>query len=530
MNQNRLYSQLRREHKVKVLEESAENEIWSWGVQPEKFYECGSSAMAASSRPNSKPLDAIISLLTYLKSQMYVDVVRWRLSLLFIAETVDGKFADISDTDVLVNLLVQHSFISVESRGDAVGNLSIWLRAGRKYKVLADELGGRGALVYLPDYSCTTYEEHFHPTGEDGQGVIDILKKSVPNAAAQMRKSNLNAHSIADAIYFHKFKNFQVTFVTFSPKSHETAKGRSAKRVRRRRKARYDPQENVGSAGLASAPPTMTEQVFVWRLQASDSAVDDADNQAADVVAQNQIPPAVTTCGNSQRAIGQEPRDTPPPAVHHHWAHSKNLISVSNSHPDHGGTSHSWAGRSSEYNLSLASSQRDPGHEPLLGQIIDNQAEQQSAHESLIQPTISVNNFPNACLPFPETDTTQREERHRHARPPNIPPILSQGSGSNITSAPASTHQHFGPSVTSSHLVERRPISFVQSAVPRQQPLEFLPFGEGSHAHLEQGFMMNNLDLDWNLNLTTMVDVGSSQGLDYLSENLDYGWVQLEAQ
>lgn len=274
----------------------------------------------------------------------------------------------------------------------------------------------------------------------------------------------------------------------------------------------------------------MTEQVFVWRLQASDSAVDDANNQAADVVAQNRIPPAVTTCGNSQRAIGQEPRDTPLPAVHHHWAHSKNLISVSNSHPDHGGTSLSWAGRSSEYNLSLASSQRDPGHEPLLGQVIDNQAEQQSAHQSLIQPTISVNKFPNACLPFPETGTTQPEERHRHARPPNIPPILSQGSGSNITSAPASTHQHFGPSVTSSDLVERRPISFVQSAVPRQQPLEFLPFGEGSHAHLEQGFMMNNLDLDWNLNLTTMVDVGSSQGLDYLSENLDYGWVQLEAQ
>jgi hypothetical protein len=156
MNQNRLYSQLRREHKVKVLEETAEDEIWSWGIQPEKFYECGSSAMAARTRPNSKPLDAIISLLIYLKSQMYVDVVRWRLSLLFIAETVDGKFADISDTEVLVNLLVQHSFISVESRADAVCNLSIWLSAGRKYKVLADELGGRGALVYLPDYACTT--------------------------------------------------------------------------------------------------------------------------------------------------------------------------------------------------------------------------------------------------------------------------------------------------------------------------------------------------------------------------------------
>jgi hypothetical protein len=139
-----------------VLKESAKNEIWSWGVQPEKFYKYGSSAMAASSWPNSKPLDAIISLLTYLKSQMYVDVVCWRLSLLFIAETIDGKFADISNTEVLVNLLIQHSFISVESRGDAVGNLSIWLRAGRKYKVLADKLGGRGALVYLPDYSCTT--------------------------------------------------------------------------------------------------------------------------------------------------------------------------------------------------------------------------------------------------------------------------------------------------------------------------------------------------------------------------------------
>jgi hypothetical protein len=275
----------------------------------------------------------------------------------------------------------------------------------------------------------------------------------------------------------------------------------------------------------------MTGQVFVWRLQASDSAVDDADNQAAGVVTQNQTPPAVTTCGKSQRAIGQEPREnTPPPAPHHHWAPSKNLISVSNSHLDHGGTSLPWAGRSSEYNLAPASSQRDPGHEPLLGQIIDNQAEQQPAHESLIQPTISVNNFPNACLPFPETNTTQRQEQHCHARPPNIPPILSQGNGSNVTSAQASTHQHFGPSVTSSHLVEQRPNTFGQTAVPRQQPLEFLRFGEGSHAHSEQEFMMNNLDLDWNLNLTTMVDVGSSQGLDYLSENLDYGWVQLEAQ
>jgi hypothetical protein len=36
--------------------------------------------------------------------------------------------------------------------------------------------------------------------------------------------------------------------------------------------------------------------------------------------------------------------------------------------------------------------------------------------------------------------------------------------------------------------------------------------------------MMNNLDLK-NLNLTTMVDVGSSQWLDYLSENLNYGCV-----
>ncbi|KAF4207292.1 hypothetical protein CNMCM8927_003566 [Aspergillus lentulus] len=535
MNQNRLYSQLRKErkeHKVKVLEESAENEIWSWGVQPEKFYQCGSSAMAARTGPNSKPLDAIISLLTYLKSQMYVDVVRWRLSLLFIAETVDGKFADISDTEVLVDLLVQHSFISDESRGDAVRNLSIWLRAGRKYKVLADELGGRGALVYLPHYACTTYEEHFHPAGEDGRGVIDILQRSVPDAAAQKRKCNLNAHSIADTIYFHKFEVFQVTFVNFSPKSHERAKERPAKRVRRRRrKARYDTQENVGSAGLARAPPIMTGQVLVWRLQASNSAVDDANNQAAGVVAQNKIPPAVTTCGNSQRAIGQEPREnTPPLAVHRHWAPSKNLIPVSNSHLDHGGTSLSWAGRSSDYNLSLASSQRDPVHEPLLGQINENHAEQQPAHESLVQPTISVNDFRNAYLPFPETDTTQREERHCHARPPNIPPIPSPGSGSNITSTQASTHQHFRPSVTSSHLVEPRPVSFVQTALPRQQPLEFLPFGGGSHAHSEQEFMMNNLDLDWDLNLTTMVDVGSSQRLDYLSENLDYGWVQLEAQ
>jgi hypothetical protein len=114
----------------------------------------------------------------------------------------------------------------------------------------------------------------------------------------------------------------------------------------------------------------------------------------------------------------------------------------------------------------------------------------------LIQPTISVNKFPNTYLPFPETSIMQPEEQHHHARPLNIPPILSQGSGSNITSAPASTHQHFGLSVTSSDLVEQRPISFIQSAVPRQQPLEFLPFGKGSHAHLEQGFMMNNLDLD----------------------------------
>jgi hypothetical protein len=80
-------------------------------------------------------------------------MVRWRLSLLFIMETVDSKSADISNMEVLVNLLIQHSFISVESHADAVCNLSIWLSAGRKYKVLADELGGRGALVYLLDYA-----------------------------------------------------------------------------------------------------------------------------------------------------------------------------------------------------------------------------------------------------------------------------------------------------------------------------------------------------------------------------------------
>jgi hypothetical protein len=53
-----------------------------------------------------------------------------------------------------------------------VVHLKKWLSAGRRYMSLANELGGLGALLVLPDFRPTYFEEHYHPTGGDRPGII----------------------------------------------------------------------------------------------------------------------------------------------------------------------------------------------------------------------------------------------------------------------------------------------------------------------------------------------------------------------
>lgn len=88
---------------------------------------------------------------------------------------------------------------------------------------------------------CPRYEEHFHPDGDDGERIIDLLRQTVPMAAKKKRNRALSAHDVADIIYNHKFKELERGFIDDDILlQHERAAKDPVKRVRRKRKrAKY---------------------------------------------------------------------------------------------------------------------------------------------------------------------------------------------------------------------------------------------------------------------------------------------------
>ncbi|KAF7589603.1 hypothetical protein BBP40_004063 [Aspergillus hancockii] len=255
-NRNRLYSQLRAKAPEVSLDKTVEGVVWNWATQPDEFY-YRSSTVPLDNLSSSAGLDSIFSLIDYLDSQGFIDKVRRRLSLLFIAEIVDGWFASISDIKTLVDRLIQRGLIS-KARHVAEERLPGLLKGGRRYKALADSLGGPGALIYLPDYGHSAYEDHFHPNGDDGERIIHLLQQTVPKAAKKKRNGTLTAHDVANTIYNHKFKELGSCFIDCNPPSQQKKTTKEpVKMVRRNRKrAKYDsPQKSKRTDRIRRSSP-----------------------------------------------------------------------------------------------------------------------------------------------------------------------------------------------------------------------------------------------------------------------------------
>ncbi|KAJ6065784.1 hypothetical protein N7444_001437 [Penicillium canescens] len=107
----------------------------------------------------------------------------------------------------MISLLVQENLVS---RGlMQYKQLTDWRKAGSKYLALANELGGWGALVFLPALARTDYESHYHPTSKDmtkehqRRIIIQRLREKVPQAASRERRGGRNAYEVVEALREH---------------------------------------------------------------------------------------------------------------------------------------------------------------------------------------------------------------------------------------------------------------------------------------------------------------------------------------
>ncbi|EDN04293.1 hypothetical protein I7I51_02648 [Histoplasma capsulatum] len=84
----------------------------------------------------------------------------------------------------LVNTLLRSGLISASFHSQICGKWPQMVRGGGKYNSISNDLGGYGAMVYIPDVGHTTYEVHLPSTGTIFSATIEELrKKNVPKKA-----------------------------------------------------------------------------------------------------------------------------------------------------------------------------------------------------------------------------------------------------------------------------------------------------------------------------------------------------------
>ncbi|KAF3012078.1 hypothetical protein E8E15_001514 [Penicillium rubens] len=224
-SKNRLYNQLCDKWSPKNLSPEAEAIIWNWAIDPESFffYRVATTPIVGPSDDSPEiatpsMLDSVCRLLNHLDTHITVDSIRWRLLLCFLVEFVDEQIAGVSGTADICLLLVQAKLVSPGLERTLAANLPKWLKAGRRYLSLANELGGWGALVLLPAFGRTTYEHHYHPIGQTYRSaIIQRLKMQVPKAANYKRQDDRNAYEVADALHQYWLENCPTSFLSYDP-------------------------------------------------------------------------------------------------------------------------------------------------------------------------------------------------------------------------------------------------------------------------------------------------------------------------
>lgn len=221
-------------------------------------------------------LDSVVRLLNRLDTEITVNHVRSRLLLCFLVEFVDEQIAGVSDTAEICRLLVQAKLVSPGVEPTLAASLPKWLGAGRRYMSLADELGGWGALLLLPNFAPTTYEHHYHPVGRRYRSlIIQRLRRKVPAAAREKRSGGPNAYEVADALRQHWRKERPLSFLSCDPsRRRDRSAGQSTQRRRPGRgNARRGSTVDRRGRGSPQSPQTpsvvsesMGEEVPSWQV------------------------------------------------------------------------------------------------------------------------------------------------------------------------------------------------------------------------------------------------------------------------
>ncbi|KAJ5249428.1 hypothetical protein N7524_011744 [Penicillium chrysogenum] len=214
-SKNRLYNQLCDKWSPKNLSPEAEAIIWNWAIDPESFffYRVATTPIVGPSDDSPEiatpsMLDSVCRLLNHLDTHITVDSIRWRLLLCFLVEFVDEQIAGVSGTADICLLLVQAKLVSPGLERTLAANLPKWLKAGRRYLSLANELGGWGGSC-PPPCLRSDYTYRF--------AIIQRLKMQVPKAANYKRQDDRNAYEVADALHQYWLENCPTSFLSYDP-------------------------------------------------------------------------------------------------------------------------------------------------------------------------------------------------------------------------------------------------------------------------------------------------------------------------
>ena len=134
-----------------VLTEEARKIIWGWGDSPAKFLTSSVQEISLEEVERVAPFDPIVRLMLNLQISIIIDQIRWRVTLTLTAQLVEKYGNEVEDPAEIANILVQSGLVSVAYYDKLVLHLPTWVLGGRKYGTLADELGGLGALIFLPE-------------------------------------------------------------------------------------------------------------------------------------------------------------------------------------------------------------------------------------------------------------------------------------------------------------------------------------------------------------------------------------------
>lgn len=134
------------------------DQIWGWYARPADFFDWTQPISSLSE--HGRVLDPFFNFVLQLEDQALLNCVRWRICMSFIARLIcvlgGGDGCRLSDKGAIMEKLVQSDLVSTCHRERLLPRLSDWNIAGKKYILLAEELGGFGAVIYLPRLTAQT--------------------------------------------------------------------------------------------------------------------------------------------------------------------------------------------------------------------------------------------------------------------------------------------------------------------------------------------------------------------------------------